>query len=542
MHIARRGFLKAAAGTCLLGGCKTRGAFAGTAREKVPYRVLFSNDITNILSCPSPFKKRGEPFRETDLRASVAETAGQGIDAHLLQPGLCWVPWWRSEVLPMARHAAWLNARGQKAGSFETYVLNGGDPVRVFIDACRTCGEAPFVSFRVNDAHHIFRGSKAKPADREKAMTEFQFFADHPEWRLGPDLGPVMRYQFDWAQPGVRAYKLALIEELCDRYDFDGLELDFMRHVIYFSPKRTTAEQRRAIQTGFVRDVRRILDRRRVQGKRRWLCVRIPSDLSQHDGMGIDLPSFAAAGVDMVNASGYYFTDGQMPIAAMRRALPERVALYAEIHFAVATTQRVPSPDGKSFFSAHRRTTPEEIYTVAHQTYEQGGNGVSAFNFQYYRGTYNPSDVYGKSAKPPYGVFAHLGDRAWVARQPQHYVVGTGRWGGGLVAKLGVTVTQTLFMSPPTQGWKKAGRLRIQSAQSLGDSRWAAAVNGVALESVGDVSEPYPNPYAVGLGEADDFRAWTVPVSALRKGDNAIAVTLKAGAESKITFMDLALG
>lgn len=52
---------------------------------------------------------------------------------------------------------------------------------------------------------------------------------------------------------------------------------------------------------------------------------------------------------------------------------------------------------------------------------------MSAFNFQYYRGTFNPTDVYGAPAEPPFDVFARLGDRAWLAQQPQHYFVGLGR-------------------------------------------------------------------------------------------------------------------
>jgi hypothetical protein len=381
------------------------------------------------------------------------------------------------------------------------------------------------------------------------ASTPFQFFADHPGLRIGPDAegGERMRYMLDWGRPEVRAYKLKLIEELCANYAFEGLELDFMRHWIFFNLKQTTAEQRRAVQLDVVRQVRALLDRRKAGG-RRWLCVRVPSHPETYDDAGIDLGAFAAAGVDMVNASSHYFTDCQLELAAMRGQLPASVALYAEVQFVTATSQRLPGQGGKPHIPVNRRTTPEQFGTVAHQAYAQGADGVSAFNFQYYRGTFNPTDVYGAPADPPYDVFRRLSDREWLARQPQHTFIGLGqghpkRTGRPFQepVKPGVAATQTLTLAPPEGGWRQGGRLRIQARDSLGDSRWTATLNGVALEPTADVSEPYPNPYAVGLGKPEDYRAWTVPAALLRCGANEIALTLVEGRAAPVTYLDLAV-
>jgi hypothetical protein len=75
---------------------------------KAPYQVLFSNDTTNIETCVSPYRAKGEPFRPEMLEATVDETAGVGIDVHLLQPGLGWVPWWKSKVYPFEEHIAFM--------------------------------------------------------------------------------------------------------------------------------------------------------------------------------------------------------------------------------------------------------------------------------------------------------------------------------------------------------------------------------------------------------------------------------------------------
>ena len=49
----------------------------------------------------------------------------------------------------------------------------------------------------------------------------------------------------NWAIPEVRAHKFALIKELCTNYDFDGLEMDFMRFYALFALDQTTSAQRR---------------------------------------------------------------------------------------------------------------------------------------------------------------------------------------------------------------------------------------------------------------------------------------------------------
>jgi hypothetical protein len=83
---------------------------AADSPRKAPFRVLYSNDTTNITSCVSPFHQAREPFRKEMLEASVDEVAGL-VDAHFLQPGLGMVPMWPSKVLPLAEHYAWIKQR-----------------------------------------------------------------------------------------------------------------------------------------------------------------------------------------------------------------------------------------------------------------------------------------------------------------------------------------------------------------------------------------------------------------------------------------------
>jgi hypothetical protein len=141
---------------------------------------------------------------------------------------------------------------------------------------CREKGIAGFVSFRLNDAHHKKDADDPKTARIDSVP---QFYAEHPEYRLGRQTGQTSYAALlhDWAREEVREFKFRLIEELCANYDLDGLELDFMRHPYFFKEEETTGEQRREIMTAFVAHMKKTLDATAREGRVRWLCVRIPA-------------------------------------------------------------------------------------------------------------------------------------------------------------------------------------------------------------------------------------------------------------------------
>lgn len=516
--------------------------------ERPSFRLLFSNDTTNIMSCPSPFNPEGKPFSEEHLRATVDEAAA--ADVEMLQPGLGWIPWWKSKILPMEEHVRWLESVGSKPNSFDRFVLGGGDMVEIFIDQCRKKKVTAFVSLRMNDIHHVYRGNaEVDPAKRLQKMTEFQYFADHQDLLLGPgaDDNRIAEFIFDFGRKEIRDYKMQFLRELTENYDVDGLELDFMRQQILFHQKNTTSGQRREIMTAFLREVRALLDRTARDGRRRWLCVRVPSLVQQWDAMGFDPKAWAEAGVDMFNVSSSYFTDFQIDLKKLRAELPETAAFYPELHFAIAFHSQLPppNPNSRARPAVYCRTTERQFYTAAHMAYARGAGGVSLFNFHYYRGTRNPTDVHGKSVEPPFHIFPKLRDPDWLATQPQHYVVANSWYSRPLEKPFQVNAapqTLRLDMAPPKGGWKKDGRLRIQANQSLGQSQWTVVLNGVKLDRTDDVSEPYDNPYPEGRGVPEDFRAWKVPANILKDGDNTIELSLDAATEpTRIFYLDIAV-
>ena len=527
---------------------------ATEAPQKAPFKILYDNDLTNILGCPTPTKTKFQPFQEDELRASVAETASTGIDVHLLQPGLGWVPLWPSKVVPISDHLAFLRKVGRKPDSLETYAAQGGDVIQVFIEACRASKLKPFISMRMSDQHNIMRGnSEPDPAKRELAMSEFQFFADHPEWRM-------KNYAFDWAFKQVRDHRIALLREICENYDIGGLELDFMRAYSFFDTKKTPLEERLTIMSNFVSQVRKLLDRTTRNGKHRWLCVRIPGYPEAYDEAGIDLKAFCRAGVEMVNVSGHFFTDQQLEIAAIRRHLPPQVALYDEMQFVTAIgTTPVSDVPGGMVKAIYRRTTEAQYFTTAALAYEQGADGVSVFNFQYYRGTFSKSDVDGKSYEPPFGIFAHLADRNWLSSQAQNFFLGY-QWDTPHRANrpfytngfehdhaqciphpsvTGEAQALTLDLVAPIGGWRRDGRLRIQGRNSLRDSQWKALFDGTELKPTANVADFPPSPYDTAIGTPDCYRAWAVPQKLLKAGECHVDITLLRGDTVQLFYADI---
>ncbi len=509
-----------------------------------PFRVLYSNDTTNVSGCVSPWHKVGDPFRTAMLEASVDEVAGK-VDAHFLQPGLGMVPMWPSKVLPLEPHYAWIKERyGVPPDSFGKYVLAGGDVVKVFIDRCRRTGQAPFISFRLNDAHHK-EFAFPKPGDKpgtSMGMSVTRHYVEHPEFMLKQGSKRGADVVQNWIHPEVRAQKLALITELCENYDLEGLELDFMRFDSFFKKDQTTMEQRCEVITGFVKQVRAVLDRTARNGRRRWLCARVPGLIKGLDYLGIDLAALVASGLDMVNASASYFTTQGMDLVAIRKRC-EGAALYVELCHSIENGPKLTT--GYDTF-AFRRTTKEELQTTAHLGYARGAQGVSLFNFAYYRPHGGPGR--GEFSEPPFEVLPSLGDAALLARQPQHWFFAAG-WNNAyqrppLLPRKLATGQKTLFhmdMAPPATGWKNDGRLRVQCETHLEGLTLKARFNGKELETSEDVSEPFANPNPTLLGKPEQMRAWTVPASLPLDGKNEVEVTLVSGEAVMVHYLDVKL-
>jgi len=508
--------------------------------EKAPFNLLYNNDCTNIAGCVSPFHARGEKLHARMIEASVDEIAGTGVDASLLSPGMGWVPWWPSKVYP-DHHQWFLETHRDKVQMLnETlkrcadFVAGGGDVVKPFVDRCRHHNIAPFITYRLNDAH--FQGKSTLDSEKPR------FWWEHPEYRFSP--GSVQ----NWAIPEVRQYKLDLITELLENYDLAGIELDFLRHWWYFNQKETSSVQRKTIMAEFVSRVRKVLDRTVRPGQRRWLCVRVPIALSKHDAIGIDLPRWVGqCGVEMVNLSASYFAHQEGDLPKIRRMTPGAAIYHESCH--CTQTAWLPRPDRTKIDHYYSRlTTDDEFYTAAHLAYQQGADGISLFNFVYYR-EHPPLDRY-TFREPPFPVLEHLRDKQWLARRrQQYYFLGSHmkNWNDVAGFQLPRTLSAgnmeklTMRMGPPEDLGGLNLYLRVHTKEPSAHLDWSVRLSGKELVREDFRGEPIEQPYDGLLGKPDQRTGWTGKPNTVREGDNQVEITLNSGGPVDVVRIDLAL-
>ena len=547
MPYSRRQFIRAGVAASL----SAAAAHAAPSPPRAPFRRLYNNDTTNLAGCTSPWHPRGAPFSLALVQASVDEVQGC-TDVHLLAPGLCEVPWWRSQVAPLAEHVAWVKERyGLAPDAITKLVLEGGDLLGTFIQRCRERGQSPFLSFRLNDVHHKEHvdhpGGQGAPRGLVSGVS--RWYHDHPQFRIGTRRSSGSQNALNFAFPEVRARKLALITEVLENYPFDGLELDLLRYYSYFPNPGPTPAERLACMLEVVQGTRQALDRTTAPGQHRWLSVRIPCHLGAHAAMGVEVAAFAAAGVDLFNLSAFYVTEQQTDFAAIARLVPGR-ATYVEL----TQTTRKGGHTGQATYDdfAFQRTTAEQMRTTAHLAFARGCAGVSAFNFPYFRE--HGTAERGAFGEPPFHVLREVSDPDALARVPQQHYFHTQPSDEPRVPQRALGSTQKPVvvhagaaplwlrwdLVPPLGGWPQPGLLRLQGDTPLGTLAVTAKWNGVLLQPAATGVTPFPIPYPSGLeGAPANTCSWALPLSLVHDGEHWLELSVSGPGELRPVFVEL---
>ena len=169
----------------------------------------------------------------------------------------------------------------------------GLDPYEVWIGRCREKGVSPWISMRMNDVHSV---------DDTKNFMHSTFWRTHPEfWRVpNGSASPWVNRAMNYAHTEVREHQMAFVRELLERYDPDGLELDWMRFGYHLTPAREPEES--GILSDFVRDVRSLTaEWSKKRGHPILLAVRAPAHPDAASGLGMDAVLWASEGlVDLI--------------------------------------------------------------------------------------------------------------------------------------------------------------------------------------------------------------------------------------------------
>jgi len=191
-------------------------------------------------------------------------------------------------------------------------LCEGIDPMQETIDFCHQNNIDIFYSFRMNDIHDSFSGNIG------------QLKQDHPEWLLGNkdrDHPPVdtsnrtlkecIWSSLNYDLPPVREHIMRFIREAIERWEWDGLELDYGRNASLFPAVfegRSATDEDRKTLTIFQRQIRERANAAALNRRRPCLiAVVVPETIEKARHVGIDIERWLEEDlVDIIIAGNGY--------------------------------------------------------------------------------------------------------------------------------------------------------------------------------------------------------------------------------------------
>ena len=464
------------------------------------------------------FKLPAARMNVADLRAYIDQLANTKVTHFFMCPN-----GQRTSYRSAVHEAIWDEVDGKSSTNIWSVNAKrlhdkGIDPYTVWITRCREQGISPWITMRMNDVHFV---------------TTPGYFRNTTFWQKRSDLwrvpgakgGAWTDFAFDYAKPEVREYHLALVRELLERYDMDGLELDWMRFGRHLTPGHEGEQA--PILTEFTRQVRQLAEEAAVKrGHAIKLGARIPSHPDAAAGLGMDGVAWTKAGlVDLLVVSPFFSAaDFDIPVELWRERLGEHAA----------TVPIIPAIDNgtAAYPGAPRVDLDLAMYCGwAAALRERGATSFYLFNL-----VYRPQD------RPPYRTILDrgleevvvLGDRR---RHPLGYrdTVPPGFPNGAQLPKM---TDQATSFSVPIGRRPNAGRVFV--VVGLGEKPGvAAAALGVELNGKqAAAGSEVANPHTYGRNVVRVLR-FELPPTATRDGVNTVALARTTGEPQRIVWVEI---
>jgi hypothetical protein len=460
------------------------------------------------------FTRAGQRLTAADVDAWVDQYAGTQVQRLLLCPNCMrtsyasavWDPIWRGydpagpDDQPLLASSA-PESRAQMRGWIHTAWQLAQDGIDVYarwIARCRQKSISAWLSMRMNDVHNV---------DDERSFIHSEFWRSNPQLRRVPyRFAEWTDRAFDYAHPEVRVHHMALIRELAERYDFDGLELDWMRFGFHFRPghEREGAQ----ILTEFTAQVRALLDEwERRRGHAIHLSARVPSRPQTALGLGMDAVTWAQRRlIDRLVITPFWASaETDMPIELWRQLLAGTgVTLAAGLEILLRPNPAWPQ---------HQTNSLETVCGAATSFLARGADEIYLFNYM------DSQTAMDDLPKYP-ALLREVGSLPTMQGKPRRHVLTfADTWAPGEPR------AYPLPAALPTDGWG-AFRLHVGPAPHTGRALVCLGidepltpqvrVNGVRCDAAASpvqVSDPRP---------AGALQQFEVPLAALVDGYNVV--------------------
>jgi len=261
-------------------------------------RMIFNNDGDDVIY------RAKTPTAKALLAARTSPLLGSQVDSIFYSNSLCF-----GDALHNSKVFAPFTRRDGicKNNILPGLMAKGLEPIQVMADWGRKHGVEVLWDMRMNDTHDAMIGGYG-PVFRSKLKL------DHPEYICGardkrPPHGSWT--SADYAHPEVRELCHRFFEEICQRFDVDGVEMDFFRHTCFFKSVAWGAEASQAeldMMTGLLRRIRDMTEREGMRrGRPILIAIRVPDSVEYCRGIGLDLETWLKDGlVDILIGSGYF--------------------------------------------------------------------------------------------------------------------------------------------------------------------------------------------------------------------------------------------
>ena len=396
----------------------------------------------------------------------------------------------------------------------------GIDPYEIWLKRVRATGRRAWLSMRMNDVHFPFT---------ERYFRQTNFWRNHPEWRTG--LGPGERPNvvwpsttLDYAVPEVREYSMAMVKELIDRYEADGLEFDWVRFVRHLKPGREKADAH--LITEFLSSARAYADRRRGRGY--LFAVRVPTRPQTTAGIGLSVGTWISQGlVDVViPCNDHPCIDFETPLAQWR-AVAARAGRNVRLW---------PGADMYVRCLPYRQNmlelTDATLAGWADAMLGAGrATGLYLFNAPYFRPDFQRR-IYA-------GELFTASERRYPCTHADIVLPGTVR---EVSLPATTDVERTFRLVVGTADARRTVRAVLGFSEENGQfSVESVLLNGrpaLSVERLADLS-PYMREDADGRSSLRTVRAWSFRSSVLKSGTNVLTVRPLSGSAMEVRWVEL---
>ena len=468
-----------------------------------PRRIIFNNDGDDVI-----YRKK-EITPEALLALRTSPLAGSQVDSIFYSNSLCFgQALHNSEVFEPFTSTEDMFRDNPMA----EYLAAGIDPIAVMVEWGRANGVEIFWDMRMNDTHDAGLsgyGPLLLPTLKK----------EHPEYLVGaPDRQPPRGTwsSVNFAVPEVRDLALRFFEEVCQRFDVDGIELDFFRHACLFESVawggQASAEEL-DMMTDLVRRTREMTEREGLRrGRPILIAIRVPDSVDYCRAIGLDVERWLAEGlVDLLIGTCYFQLNPWEYLVELGHRY--NVPVYPSL-----SESRVRGE------TRLRRNSTESYYARAMRAWAAGVDGIYMFNF------FNPNSSLWRELGEPEGLQDR--DKLYFLTvrngSPDSYLAGGREY-------LNVPVLT------PDNPWPLAPDRPVSVALAVGDDLAAARAAGLRPRVTCHVQTLARTRLSVtfngeALGEPvaqDDWLDFEVPAELVRRGANQITLALVESRETE---------